>query len=135
MARSHQRDTQVILLKAHLATIDARIDLLRERGAIGSEEAEGLRKQARRLQSRLHALSTREAADVAFGIDRLETRVGFAMDDARWGTHAYGRFEGYLGDAEPYGLYESNRNRDYENFDRYTGSPVDRWHDPFDRGN
>ena len=36
---------------------------------------------------------------------------------------------------ERFGRYDSDWDSDYRNFDRYTGSSVDRWHDPFDRGN
>ena len=43
---------------------------------------------------------------------------------------------GYLEHVdERFGRYHSDWDSDYRNFDRYTGSSVDRWHDPFDRGN
>ena len=135
---SIHRDVLPVLLRARLASINARIDMLRSRGALGSEEALELRQQIRRLQSQTYGLSNRHADDVEFGINRLENRVGFVMDDARWGGHAFNRDFGGLhedrGRDEP-NRYEADRHGDYEHFDRYTGSSVDRWHDPFDRGN
>jgi hypothetical protein len=130
-------DNLVRLLKARIANLNTRIDLLRYQGAIGSEEAQELSRQARRLQSRLYGLSVKDTAEVEFAIDRLESRVGFAMDDARWGRRAdNGRFEGHIDAGERYERFDRYQaDRDYEHFDRYTGSSVDRWHDPFDRGN
>lgn len=135
---SHYRDPLPTMLRARIASINLRIDLLREQGAIGSEVALELRQQSRRLHSRLHGLSTRDARDVESAIDRLERRVGFAMDDARWGAHAFARdFEDRHvdRDRDEQRRQEAERHGDYDHFDRYTGSSVDRWHDPFDRGN
>ena len=136
---TRQRDTLVHLLKARIASLNARIDRLRLQGAIGSEEAQELSRQSRRLQGRLYGLSAKDAAEVELGIDRLDRRVGFAMDDARWGRQANGRgFNRHVDAGERYerfDRYQADRNGDYEHFDRYTGSSVDRWHDPFDRGN
>jgi hypothetical protein len=135
-SNSHRGD-QAALLRARLASNNARIDMLRGRGAIGTEEAWALRKQARRLELQLYGLSRRGAGDVKFGIDRLESRVGVAIDDARWGgrnrelDRRYDRGDKY----ERFDRYQSDRSGNYQHFDRYTGSSVDRWHDPFDRGN
>jgi hypothetical protein len=135
---SAQRDTLANILRARIASINARIDLLRDRGALSSAEAQELRKESRRLQSQLFGLSAREAGDVAYGITRLESRVGFAMDDARWGRHVdNGEFNGRYAVEDSYerfGRYHGDWDSDYRHFDRYTGSSVDRWHDPFDRG-
>lgn len=124
-------------LRARIASINARIDMLRDRDALGSEEAQELLKQSRRLQNRLYGLSAREAVDVETGIDRLERQVGFAMDDARWGGHSFNRdFRDRQVDRDQYKpRYDVDRHDHYEHFDRYTGSSVDGWHDPFDRGN
>lgn len=139
-ARAHStthKGDQATVLRARLASINARIEMLGARGAIGTEEAWALRKQARRLELQLYGLSRRGAGDVKFGIDRLESRVGIAMDDARWGgrnrelDRSYGQRDSY----ERFDRYQSDRSGNYEHFDRYTGSSVDRWHDPFDRGN
>jgi hypothetical protein len=121
------------MLRARIAALYARIDRLRERGAIGSGEALELRKQARRLQSQLIGLSTRQMSDVELGIARIESRATFAADDSR----SRGLDRNYAsGDRyERFGRYNADRSGDYEHFDRYTGSSVDRWHDPFDRGN
>ena len=139
-ARSAQsithRDVLPTLLRARIASINARIDMLREQGAIGSEEAQELRRQARRLQGQTYGLSRRDEGDVEFGISRLDSRLGFAMDDSRVSGHIYDRdFNDLHPDREQRDRYAMDRSGDYQNFDRYTGSSVDRWHDPFDRGN
>lgn len=126
-------------LRVRIARINLRIEMLRRADALGSEEAQELRKLSRRLQSQLYGMSSREAADMETSIVRLENRVRFAADDARWGGHAYNRgLDRSYGDRDPYerfGSYQADRSGNYKNFDRYTGSSVDRWHDPFDRGN
>jgi hypothetical protein len=132
------RDNLATVLRARLASINLRIEMLRERDALGGEEARELRQQSRSLEIRLHGISAREAGDAELAIARLESQVRLAADDARWGGH---RFNRELSDRrddfasdEP-NRYETRRDPDYEHFDRYVGSPVDRWHDPFDRGN
>jgi hypothetical protein len=133
---SQHRDVLPVMLRARLASINARIDMLRESGALGSEEAQDLRKQARRLQGQSYGLSAREEGNVLFGIDRLESRVSLVADDARWGGHSFNRdFTDLHEDRDERNRYDAERHGDYEHFDRYTGSSVDRWHDPFDRGN
>ena len=136
----HQSDRNALVtaLRLRLASVNARIDMLRDRDALGSAEAQDLMRQSRRLQGRLHGLSARDSADVQREIDLLERQVAFAMDDARWGGHAFNR--GFLDRRQvsvdrykPH--YDIDRNDDYRHFDRYTGSSVDGWHDPFDRGN
>lgn len=126
-------------LRARIASINLRIDMLRRADALGSEEAQELRKESRRLEIQLYGLSRREAQDMALRLGRLENRVRFAADDARWGGHAYNRgLDRTYGDRDPYerfGRYQADRSSHYEHFDRYTGSSVDRWRDPFDRGN
>ena len=130
------RDVLPILLRARIANLNSRIDMLRERGAIGGEEVQELRKQARRLQGQTYGLSRRDEGDVEFGITRLESRIGFAMDDAPLGGHVYNRdFDDLHADRVERERHEADQHGDYEHFDRYTGSSVDRWHDPFDRGN
>jgi hypothetical protein len=129
---TEHRDSTATLLRARIAGLYARIDRLRERGAIGSEEALELRKQARRLQSQLNGLSAREVSDVELGIARIESRATFAADDGRSRSlDRYADRDRY----ERFDRYDADRHGDYEHFDRYTGSSVDRWHDPFDRGN
>ena len=130
---SHHRDPTATMLRARIAALYARIDRLRERGAIGSEEALELRKQARRLQSQLIGLSARQVSDVELGIARIESRATFAADDSR--SRGLDRNYADRDRYERFGRYHSDWDSDYRNFDRYTGSSVDRWHDPFDRGN
>lgn len=133
----HYRDNLATTLGARILSINTRIDMLRDRDAIGRDEGRGLREEARRLQLRLYGMSRREAGDVELGIDRLESQVRFATDDARWGGHAFNREAGDRFDESD--RYEGPRYEvDRPNYSRsgaYTGSSVDRWHDPFDRGN
>ena len=136
---NQNRTSLASTLRTRLAGINLRIEMLRERQALGSEEARELRAESRALQIRLHGISAKEAVDAEREVARLENQMRLAADDARWGGHAYNRGldETYdRGDRyERFDRYQADRNGDYEHFDRYTGSSVDRWHDPFDRGN
>jgi hypothetical protein len=120
-----------------LASINLRIEMLRQRQALGSEEARDLREQARRLEIRLHGISAREARDAELAVARLESQIRLATDDARWGGHAYNsELDRPYDSGDRYERFDRyHADRDYKDFDRYTGSSVDRWHDPFDRGN
>ena len=129
-AHSQHHNSAANSLSARIASVNARIAMLRDEGLISSEEALDLRDQSRTLVRRLHGMSARDVRDLEFSLDRIESRVRYAMDDARWGRHV---------DDTPRHVdrdrYEADRrDSDYEHFDRYTGSSVDRWHDPFDRG-
>jgi hypothetical protein len=134
-----QRDPTAIMLRARLASINLRIETLRRADALDSEEARELRNLSRRLEIQLYGLSRREAEDLKHRIGRLESRLRFAADDARWGGRASKHeLDRRYGDPDPYerfDRYQADRSGHYRNFDRYTGSSVDRWHDPFDRGN
>ena len=135
--RAHYRDNLATTLGARILSINTRIDMLRDRDAIGRDEARELREAARRLQLRLYGMSRREAGDVELGVDRLESQVRVAADDARWGGHAFNREAGdSFDDSDRYEgpRYELDRPN-YSRSGAYTGSSVDRWHDPFDRGN
>jgi|SRR6185369_2816640 len=137
-ARTHQRGNLMTVLRTRLASINLRIAMLRERDALGSEEARELREQARRLEIRLNGISAREAGDAELAIARLENQVRLAADDARWGGHSFNRdLDDRLDPGDRYERFDrpTDRSGDYQHFDRYTGSSVDRWHDPFDRGN
>lgn len=137
IAKVHYRDNLATTLGARILSINTRIDMLRDRDAIGRDEARGLREEARRLQLRLYGMSRREAGDVELGIDRLESQVRVASDDARWGGHAFNReLDESFDDSDRYEgpRYELDRPN-YSRSGAYTGSSVDRWHDPFDRGN
>src|SRR4051812_33236929 len=129
--RVHHRTTSANVLRARIASLDARIAMLRDQRSISREEALDLRDLSRSLQRQLHGMSNRDARDIEFDLDRLERRILFATDDARWGSHVYGNERDLHVDRD---RYKTEHNGDYKHFDRYTGSPVDRWHDPFDRG-
>ena len=136
-AAMHHRDNLATTLGVRILSINTRIDMLRDRGAIGRDEARGLREEARRLQLRLYGMSRREAGDVELGVDRLESQVRVAADDARWGGHIFNREAAdSFDDSDRYEgpRYELDRPN-YSHSGAYTGSSVDRWHDPFDRGN
>ena len=129
-AQSRHHNSAASSLSARVASLNARIAMLRDERLINSEEALDLRDQSRSLVRRLHGMSARDLRDLESSLDRTESRVRYAMDDARWGRH--------VDDAPRHvdrDRYEADRHdSDYEHFDRYTGSSVDRWHDPFDRG-
>ena len=132
-AYGYHRSPLAVALGARIQSIQTRIEMLREEGQIGGDEARNLRQQLRDLQRRLIGLSNREAGDVELGINRLDDRVRFAADEGRWNNHVYDRE-----DEERYEsrhAYSGERDRYYENLDRHVAPPVDRWDDPFDRGN
>src|SRR6185369_12094573 len=107
-ARGYHRGNLTTVLRTRLASINLRIAMLRERDALGSEEARELREQARRLEIRLNGISAREAGDAEMAIARLENQVRLAADDARWGGHSFNR-----------GLDRTyDRGDPYERFDR-----------------
>jgi hypothetical protein len=129
-AHNQHRNSAANSLSARIASVNARIAMLRDEGLISAQEALDLRDQSRSLVRRLHGMSSRDLRDLEYSLDRVESRVRYAMDDARWGHHV---------DDAPRHVdrdhHEADRHdSDYEHFDRYTGSSVDRWHDPFDRG-
>lgn len=130
-ARARPSDNVANRLSIRIHGIQAQIDMLRYDGALSSEEAQQLRQQSRNLERRLPGLGRRDVSDVEFGLARLEYRVRFAADDARWRSHIYEREE-----VDRHVDRDQPDEHGYQGvFDRYNGSSVDRWHDPFDRGN
>jgi hypothetical protein len=130
--RAYHRTSLEIALGARLQSIQMRIELLREEGLMGSEQARDLGRQSRILEERLIGLSARDATDVEFGISRLQDRVRVASDDARWGRHVFARDE--QDRFDDHHAYEMQRPNAFEQMDRHIAPPVDRWDDPFDRG-
>src|SRR6185295_9381051 len=126
-AHSQHRNSAANSLSARIASLNARIAMLRDERLISSEEALDLRDQSRSLVRRLHGMSARDLRDLESSLDRIESRVRYAMDDARWGRHVDGAPRHVDGDRHE----ADRRDENYEHFDRYTGSSVDRWHDPF----
>ncbi|HEX5237532.1 MAG TPA: hypothetical protein VFW39_03600 [Sphingomicrobium sp.] len=130
-ARTYHRSPLEMALSARLDSIRNRIELLREEGLMGSEEARDLRQQSRIIEERLIGLTARDAADVELAISRIQQRVRGASDDALW-DHAFAR-----GDEDRFNdrhAYEMHRPDAFEQMDRHIAPPVDRWDDPFDRG-
>ena len=118
------------MLGMRVASMELRIDMLSDRGAISRAEAQELRQRSRALERRLHGVSARDVEDLATELGRLELRLSYARDDPREPRHVFDSdSERHVGTP-----YQGSRRSDYRNFDRYTAPPVDRWHDPFDRG-
>ena len=130
--QAQRREINLILLNARLASVNARIAVLRQEQLISREEALDLRDESRGLVRRLMGRSARDTKDIEFELGRLENKVRFAMDDASGARHVFAGREERRIDMD---RYREARDPNYEHFDRYTGSSVDRWHDPFDRGN
>jgi hypothetical protein len=131
MAPAYHRSPLELALSARLDSIRTRIEMLREEGLMGSEEARDLRQQSRVLEERLIGLTGRDAADVELAISRIQQKVRVASNDALWG-HAFAR-----GDEDRFDdhhAYEAHRPDAFEQMDRHIAPPVDRWDDPFDRG-
>ena len=131
--RSQSRNSAASALAARIASLNARIAMLRDEGAISREQALDLRDQSRGLTRRLNGMSARDLRDLEFGLDRVESGVRYALDDARWGRHVFGDEDNGSRHVDT-GRERTGSDKYYEHFDRYTGSSVDRWHDPFDRG-
>jgi hypothetical protein len=118
-------------LSARLQSIRSRIELLREEGLMASEEARDLRQQSRTLEQRLIGLTARDAGAVELAISRLQERVRFVTDDSLSGGRAFASDEGLFEDR---GSFEGPRPSGFNDLDRHILPPVDRWGDPFDRG-
>ena len=129
--RNVHRDNSARMLAGRIASLNARIELLSESGAVGRDEARDLRQQSRRLQSHLYGLSAREVSDLEVAIDRLEREVRFAADDARWGGHAFDRGGEDRFEAED--RYESERQAYSPDRGLDHSDGFQRWDDPFDQ--
>lgn len=106
---ARDRDSRATVLNLRMQSIDLQIDILRDRGMIGREEARDLHQQSRMLERRLYGLGAREADDVELGIDRLQDRVRLARDDGRIGGHIFDRAEsGRFDDGDRY-TYDADR--------------------------
>jgi hypothetical protein len=129
-APGYHRSPLETALTARLQSIQTRILLLREEGLMNSEEARDLRQQSRSIEQRLIGLNARDASDVELAVSRLNDRVRFAAEESRWGSHVFER-----DDADRYeaGRLERLRENDFQ-VERHVAPPVDRWGDPFDRG-
>ena len=130
-APAYHRSALEIALGARLESIQNRIELLREEGLMGSQEARDLRQQSRVLEERLIGLTARDAANVELAISRIQDRVRAVSDDALW-NHAFAREDEDRFDDHH--VYEARRPDAFEQMDRHIAPPVDRWEDPFDRG-
>src|SRR5690242_12554265 len=79
----YHRSALEAALTARLQSIQTRIELLREEGLMGSEEARNLQQQSRSIEQRLIGLNARDVSDVQLALGRLQDRVRFADENAR----------------------------------------------------
>src|SRR5690348_16916041 len=84
---SYHRSALAAALTARLQSIQTRIELLRQEGLMGSEEARNLRQESRSIEQRLIGLNARDVSDVELALGRLRDRVRFADENARSGAH------------------------------------------------
>ena len=132
-APAYHRSALEAALTARLQSIQTRIELLREEGLMGSEEARTLRQESRGIEQRLIGLNARDVSDVELSLGRLQDRVRFADENARSGTHVYDRVEeDRYENRDPLAM---STDRYFDQLDRHVAPSVDRWDDPFDRGN
>ena len=132
-ASGYHRSALEAALTARLQSIQTRIELLREEGLMGSEEARSLQQESRSIEQRLIGLNARDVSDVELALGRLRDRVRFADENARFGAHVYDRAEeDRYEDRHPLAL---STDRYFDQLDRHVAPSVDRWDDPFDRGN
>lgn len=130
---TYHRSALEAALTARLQSIQTRIELLREEGLMGSEEARSLQQESRSIEQRLIGLNARDVSDVELALGRLRDRVRFADENARSGAHVYDRAEeDRYENRHPLAL---STDRYFDQLDRHVAPSVDRWDDPFDRGN
>jgi hypothetical protein len=131
--RPYHRSALEAALSARLQSIQTRIELLRQEGLMGSEEALNLQQESRSIEQRLIGLNARDVSDVELALGRLHDRVRFADENARSGSHVYDRTEvDRYEDRHPLAM---STDRYFDQLDRHVAPSVDRWDDPFDRGN
>lgn len=130
-APAYHRSPLELALSARLESIRNRIELLREEGLMGSDEARDLGQQSRVLEERLIGLTARDSGDVELAISRIQRRVRATSDDALW-AHPFARED--QDRFDDYHPYETRHPDAFEQMDRHIAPPVDRWDDPFDRG-
>lgn len=134
-AGSHHPDRRTAVLDLRLRSIELQIDVLSDRGLIGREQAQDLRRQARRLERRLSTSPKPQVGEVELAVDRLQRQLRFAADHGRSGSFArrdLGRFDD--GDR-----YQRDRDSDYDRGDSYRradplGDPYAIWQERDERG-
>src|ERR1043165_5806898 len=130
---AYHRSALEAALTARLQSIQTRIELLREEGLMGSEEARTLRQESRGIEQRLIGLNARDVSDIELSLGRLQDRVRFADENARSGAHVYDRVDEDRHETrDPLAM---STDRYFDQLERHVAPSVDRWDDPFDRGN
>jgi hypothetical protein len=124
------------MLGLRLRSIEVQIDILSDRQLIGHEEANDLRRQARRLEQRLYRSSEREVRDVEVAVQRLQEQLRFASADASLGGDFSRRRDlGGFDDGERYDV-DSDRDYDRGSYRRADprGDPFVIWQERDERG-
>jgi hypothetical protein len=125
-SQRHAPGSLASLLGLRLRSIELQIDILSDRQLIGHEEANDLRRQARRLVQRLYRPSEREARDVEAAVQRLQEQLRFASADSSLGGDFSRRRD--LGGFDDGERYDVDSDRDY---DRGSYQRTDPRGDPF----
>jgi hypothetical protein len=133
---NHPAANRTTELGLRLRSIELQIDILRDRGLIGREEAQDLRTEAMRLERRLYRPSAREAREVDLAVDRLQEQLRFAAADSNLGREASVRR--HLGRFDDGDRYQRDRES-YDDRDSYQradprGDPFAIWEERDERG-
>lgn len=104
---------QVRSLQYRIDNIERQINRLDRYNRVGDRAADGLRREANRIEDRLHraarfGLNPYEANDIQVRIARLEQRVQYAS--AYGGRYGYNGYNGYYGDRDR--DHDGDRDRD-----------------------
>lgn len=135
-AQTHAPASLASMLGLRLRSIEVQIDILSDRQLIGHEEANDLRRQARRLEQRLYRSSEREVRDVEVAVQRLQEQLRFASADASLGGDFSRRRDlGGFDDGERYDV-DSDRDYDRGSYRRADprGDPFVIWQERDERG-
>jgi hypothetical protein len=124
------------MLDLRLKSIELQIDTLSDSARIGREEAQELRREARRLEQRAYRTDPRDAADVELAVQRLQDQLRIAAADAGLGDYASRRRDlGRFDDGDRY-QPEGDRYADHDSFERLDprGDPFAKWEERDSRG-
>lgn len=104
---------QVRSLQYRIDAVERQINRLDRYNRVGDRAADGLRREANRIEDRLHraarfGLNPYEANDIQVRIARLEQRVQYAS--AYGGRYGYNGYNGYYGDRDR--DHDGDRDRD-----------------------
>ena len=135
-ATSHHSDRLPAVLDLRLRSIELQIDTLLDREQIRREQAQDLRREARRLERWLYKSPERQAGEVEPAVDRLQRQLRLAADAGRLGEFASRRRD--LGRFDDGDRYQARRDGDLDG-DSYRradplGDPFAIWEERDERG-